>query len=100
MARQKKMAVKPRKQELKTYFLRDSLSTWAIRIGLCAVLPVALSILFRLVVHGYDEQVLIRFYVLCIVLVAACVFLVIASVRGRPLTRWKVKHLAKPNQRA
>jgi hypothetical protein len=84
---------------MERYFFGDSLKAWVICLWLFAVLPIGLSAALGLVANGYDHRLEFQLKALGIALMAAFIFMVVARVKSQPLSKRKVKHLAKPGRK-
>lgn len=77
------------------YFWGDSIQRWAFRLGLFGLSPVALSSGFSWYAHGLSGQTLLRLKVLSILTLLSAVFLLIAHLKGKHLSKGQLKKLRK-----
>lgn len=80
---------------MKKYFLGDTIARWAVRLGMVALLPVALTAAFRWYTHGFDPEVALRLKILGGLFLLSAIFLVIAEVKGERMSNRKFKHSRK-----
>ncbi len=71
---------------MKKYFLGDTIARWAVRLGMFALLPVALTAGFRWYVRGLDPEVVLRLKILGVLFLLSALFLVVAEVKGERMS--------------
>jgi peptidoglycan/LPS O-acetylase OafA/YrhL len=79
----------------KKYFWGDSVGQWSARLFMLLVLPMGITALYSWYSHGVTDHFTLRLKVFGVLTMLTVVFLIVAQLKGRPLSSRALKRLRK-----
>ena len=79
----------------KKYFWGDSVGQWSVRLFMLVVLPMGITAFYSWYSHGVTDHFTLRLKAFGALIILAIVFLIVAQLKGQPLSNRKLKQLRK-----